>query len=203
MLSSVFAILQANSPGRPSSRYQNTGATTPSLKFSARLSIAARATPAASRRIGSRPTICLPASLERMGDCGDMLEKASLCDQDRDQEGLECGADQAAAAQPRERPSHGGGGADQRDQDEDAALAARRLAALLAIELPVAEGDRAAGQDDRMRNSAEQRRHVAKDGVEREAGDQDQKRAGEAGRDHAAATLGPDRLRVNRRGARQ
>src|SRR5271165_7012568 len=58
----VLAILYAKSPGRPSSRYQKTGATTPSLKFSARLSIAARATPCSSRLIGSRPTICRTAS---------------------------------------------------------------------------------------------------------------------------------------------
>ena len=37
---------------------QRTGATTPSEKFSARLSIAARATPAASSGAVSRPTIC-------------------------------------------------------------------------------------------------------------------------------------------------
>src|SRR6266851_4931687 len=42
-------------------RYQKTGATTPSLKFSARLSSAARAMPWRSRRIGSRPTIWLTA----------------------------------------------------------------------------------------------------------------------------------------------
>src|SRR5215471_4699870 len=62
MLSSVFAILYAKRPGRPSTRYQKAGATTPSLKFSARLSMAARAAPWASRLVGSRPTMCRTAA---------------------------------------------------------------------------------------------------------------------------------------------
>ena len=55
MLSSVLIALNAASPGKPRSRYQNSGATTPSLRFSPADSIAARAAPAASRLCGSRP----------------------------------------------------------------------------------------------------------------------------------------------------
>ena len=44
-------------PGRPRSRPHRTGATTPSLKFSASDSTAPRATPWASRDSGSRPTM--------------------------------------------------------------------------------------------------------------------------------------------------
>ena len=57
MLSSVLTALYAASPGRPRSAYQNSGATTPSLRFSPADSIAARATAPASRLSGSRPTI--------------------------------------------------------------------------------------------------------------------------------------------------
>ena len=67
----------------------NTGATTASEKFSARLSIAARATPAASSAAVSRPTMCdtaaRPASrsvgFERGCDIGDMPVQAALRDQ--------------------------------------------------------------------------------------------------------------------------
>ena len=57
MLSSVLTALYAARPGRPSSAYQNSGATVPSLRFSPADSIAARATPASSRLAGSRPTM--------------------------------------------------------------------------------------------------------------------------------------------------
>ena len=49
-------------PGRPAITPQNNGATTPSDRFSARDSSAARPTPGASRRSGSRPTIRATAS---------------------------------------------------------------------------------------------------------------------------------------------
>ena len=58
----------------------------PSEKFSARLSIAARATPGLSSFSGSRPTIMRdglaadrqPAGIERIGHCLDMLGQALL-----------------------------------------------------------------------------------------------------------------------------
>ena len=49
-------------PGRPSRNSQKSGATTPSQKLSARLSIAARQTPASSSSLVSRPTIIATAS---------------------------------------------------------------------------------------------------------------------------------------------
>ena len=58
MLSKVLIALYAAMPGRPNSTPQSKGATTPSAKFSAVNSIAARATPCASRLAGSRPTMC-------------------------------------------------------------------------------------------------------------------------------------------------
>ncbi len=58
MLSSVLIALYAARPGRPSSAYQNSGAITPSFRFSPADSIAARATPSALRLCGSRPTRC-------------------------------------------------------------------------------------------------------------------------------------------------
>ena len=61
MLSRVLIALYAAMPGSPNSTPQNSGATTPSAKFSAVDSIAARATPCASRLAGSRPTMCATA----------------------------------------------------------------------------------------------------------------------------------------------
>ena len=56
-------------PGTPNSRYQNKGATTPSLKFSAKVSNAAVLTSCAESADVSRPTIratcILPSSKER------------------------------------------------------------------------------------------------------------------------------------------
>ena len=54
--------VEAQSPGNPSRAYQKAGATTPSEKFSATLSMAARATPGASSLSGSRPTIWATAA---------------------------------------------------------------------------------------------------------------------------------------------
>jgi hypothetical protein len=53
----VDRLIDEQMPGRPPIRNQNSGATTPSQKLSARLSIAARATPASSSAAVSRPTI--------------------------------------------------------------------------------------------------------------------------------------------------
>ena len=67
----------------------STGATIASEKFSARLSIAARATPASSSAAVSRPTICDTAraaggdavGLKRGGDIRDVPVQAALRDQ--------------------------------------------------------------------------------------------------------------------------
>ena len=155
MLSSVFAILYANRPGRPPSRYQKTGATTPSLKFSARLSIAARATPCRSSRAGSRPTIWLTAS--RPG-----RQPAAVAAPPRPRRHarnrLRCAiriADQPAprparrARLPRhsacDHPAEPGGAADQHEHgDECRARAARRSLRCRPVELALEEGDRPA-----------------------------------------------------------
>ncbi len=84
----------------------STGATTASEKFSARLSIAARATPAWSSAAVSRPTMCDTAArlggevagFERGGDIGDVPVQAALRDQgagdQRDDENAERQAQQ-------------------------------------------------------------------------------------------------------------
>ena len=80
-------------PAGPRRASQNSGATTPSEKFSARLSIAARATPASSSAAGSRPTIFAtarrppvePLGVERVGDGLDVLVEAALREQRRSQ----------------------------------------------------------------------------------------------------------------------
>ncbi len=69
-----------------------------------------------------------------------------------------------------------------------AAHAARVLAADVAVELAVKEGDGASGKRQRMRNAAEQRRHVAEQRVDREAGGEQQQRVGDD-REHERAAL--------------
>ena len=80
--------LVANAARKPPSASQKAGAATPSEKFSARLSIAARATPASSRLATSRPTMFAAASaarlqsrVKRLGDGQDMRVEASLRDE--------------------------------------------------------------------------------------------------------------------------
>src|SRR6516162_236169 len=131
MLSRVFAILYAKSPGRPKNKYQKTGATTPSLKFSARLSIAARATPWISRLIGSRPTMChrltaacQSTSVEGSRDCGDVVEQAALRDQHRDDHDLNHCPEEAAAAEPLNHQPQQCSAANQDNDCDDAAFAA-------------------------------------------------------------------------------
>ena len=58
MLSAVLIALYPAIPASPATAPHTAGATTPSEKFSAKLSIAARTTPASSNRSGSRPTMC-------------------------------------------------------------------------------------------------------------------------------------------------
>ncbi len=69
MESRVFTILYANIPGTPNKAYQNNGAITPSLKFSAKVSSAAVRTSWAESSEVSRPTIratcILPSSNDR------------------------------------------------------------------------------------------------------------------------------------------
>ena len=97
----------------------STGATTASEKFSARLSIAARATPAWSSAAVSRPTMCDTAArpaarspcLERGGDIGDMPVQAALRDQgaghQRDDENAERQAQQRVLDDEGDRSDNG------------------------------------------------------------------------------------------------
>ena len=85
-------------PGKPTTAHQKAGATTPSEKFSARLSIAARTTPASSSDLGIAAddmgdrgaTLGESALLQFLGDGGDVRPQAPLghqaaCDQREDQ----------------------------------------------------------------------------------------------------------------------
>ena len=89
------------------------------------------------------------------------------------------------------------GGADQHDHGDDAADAARGLAADFAVEPAVEKSDGAPGQHDRMRYAGKDRRHVADPGVEGEAGGEQQQWVGDD-RDHDCGTLGRGWRRVNR-----
>ena len=158
-------------PGRPRSAPQRQGATTPSEKFSARLSMAARATPASSSARVSRPTILATASrpastpplVERIGHGGDMLIEAPL----RDQRAREAGKDEK-----RERT---GGSCNATYCRRSAGSTARRAAGASAIQPLTAPSPRAgsvveaalqaieqrAHPHDRMLDAAEQRRRIA------------------------------------------
>ncbi len=127
-----------------------------------------------------------------------MLEQAALRDQHGDQPDLDRGADEAAAAQPLDRQPEQCRAADQHDNRDDPPAAARRLAAALAVEPAVEEGDGAAGDDDRVRDMAEERGHVADDAVDGEAGGQQQQRVDGECRHHGAGNLRRASWRVNR-----
>jgi adenosylcobyric acid synthase len=137
------------------------------------------------------------AGIERPGDGGDMLVEAALGEEDGDHQHFDDGAGSRAAAQELDGEPEERGAARQYCHGDDAAAAARGFAANLAVELPVAKGDGAAGERHRMRHPAEQGRHVAERGVDGEAGDEQQQRIG-SGRDHGGASLGRGCGRVNR-----
>jgi hypothetical protein len=140
-----------------------------------------------------------PAPVERRGDRRDVVVEAALRDERRDHQDLERGADEAAAAQPADRIADRGGGPDEQCDDDDAAVAARALAAHLAVQSAIEEGDRPPGEHDRMRHMTEQGRHVAERRVEREAGDEQQQRVVEARGIHRGGSLRSARATVNRR----
>ena len=99
-------------------RSRTTGATTPSEKFSARLSIAARATPASSRTSGSRPTTMrysppplVEAPVEPVGDGADVGVEAALRRQARGQRRKKHetkGAEARDPPSPPRRPTRSG-----------------------------------------------------------------------------------------------
>ena len=130
-------------------------------------------------------------------DIGDVLEKAALSDENRDQQDLDSCTCEAAAAHLRDCKAECGGAADQQNHGDDPADAARGVAANRAIELAIEIGDGASGECDRMRNPGEYCRHVAKPRIDREAGGEQQQRVGDA-RDHGGGSLGRGRGRVNR-----
>ena len=124
------------------------------------------------------PAAIQPAGTERRGNQGNMLVEAALRNEHGDQDGFDYGAYQAAAAdsfddQPDQRRP-----ADQHEDRHDATLAARRLAAGFTVELAVEECDRAAGEDDGMRDVTKDCRHVAEQRVDDEPRDEQQQRVG-------------------------
>jgi adenosylcobyric acid synthase len=136
------------------------------------------------------------AAVERARDRGDMLVEALLGNKDGDRQDLDARPDHAAAAQALDREPGEGRATDEHDHRDHAAAAARGRAASLAVELPVEKCDGAAGEHHRMRHMAEQRRHVAEDAVEREAGNEQQQRVGD-GRRHSRSSLGRGARGVN------
>ena len=125
-------------PGRPAMASQNTGATTPSEKFSARLSIAARATPACIERVGiaaddwataARPP-ARPSLFQRVGDIGDMPVQAALRDQgagdDGDGEQSERQAEQFVFDNERDRADNA---KEEQDRDDADGVSPRRSVA--------------------------------------------------------------------------
>ena len=149
--------------------------------------MAARATPKASRLAGSRPTMCLtafrpagnPPALERARHSSDVVVKAALGDQGRDQQAFGDRPEIGAAAGAVDHQTENRRAADQHDGGDDAALAPRCLAADLAVEPPVEERDRATRENHRMRNAAEHRRHIAKQRIDDKGAEQQRQSFGE------------------------
>ena len=141
---------------------QMTGATTASEKFSARLSIAARATPAASSSAVSRPTMrdtAIAAGgnavlVERGCDIRHVPVETALCD--------EAAGDETRGNNPERQPQqlmldHQSDCADDYYQDHDgndASGAAFTFAGRIAIEPSVERVDQAADPCDRMADRA-------------------------------------------------
>jgi hypothetical protein len=107
-----------------------------------------------------------------------------------DQYHFDYGSEHAAAAHLLDRPTEQRGPADQYGNRNDAALAARDVAAVFAVELAVEEGDRTAGKDDRMRHIAKDRRHFAEQRVDDETGNEEQQRLGRCRRHRSRAGIG-------------
>ena len=153
--------------GQPDRRASHrAGATIPSEKFSARLSIAARATPASSSAFTSRPTIFATASRRRASETrsaaatvGDMVVKAALrdeagCDErERNAAGRDSASSDALTSAPA--PS---------DEPRATAAAPRRLSPgaarsrrVVAVEPRVERGNQRADPGDGMADAREER----------------------------------------------
>src|SRR5216683_3025469 len=115
---------------------------------------------------------------KRLGDGTDMLEETALRHQHGNDEELDEPADSDRAAQAIEQKSGERGGADQHHDGEDAARAARRLAALLAVEPAIEPGDRPTDEHHRMRQAAKDARRVADAGVEQQRSKENEQRTG-------------------------
>ncbi len=113
-----------------------------------------------------------------------MLVEAALSDEHGDQDGFHRSAGQASSAYALDRQSERRRAADQHDDRDGATFAARGFAANLAVEFAVEERDRTAGENDRMRNMAEDGRHIAEECIKSEAADQDQQGVDTCGRHH-------------------
>ena len=158
---------------------QTTGATTPSEKFSARLSIAARATPASIERRGvaadnvrhrGAPGV-EAVTVERLRDRGDVAVEAALREQsagdDRGRQDSERNDTQAAR-------DHDGDRADDEKQNQqraDTGQAARPLPVAFPVEAAIQRGDQAADPNDRMADRLQQRGRIA-DGELEQHGDE-------------------------------
>ena len=107
-----------------------------------------------------------------------MIEQAALGEQHGDDHDLHQGPRKTWAAELLDHPPEQCSAADQHQDCDDAALAARAFAAGLAVKFFIEKSDRAAGEHDGMRDSAEDRRHVAEHAVDGERRNKQQQRVG-------------------------
>src|SRR5215472_2621148 len=99
--------------------------------------------------------------LKRDSYGGDVLVQTSLRDEHADQYRFERRSYETAATDSLDDQAEQRGTADQHDNRDDAALATRGFAPAFTVELAIEERDRAAGDNDGMRDMPENRRHVA------------------------------------------
>jgi hypothetical protein len=107
---------------------------------------------------------------------GDVFVQAALGDDHRDQQGFNASTEQTATAEPLDHEPRRT--TDQQHHSYDAADAARDLAASLAVQFAVEESNRAAREHNRMGDMAKDRRHVAEQCVDRQAGDEQEQSIG-------------------------
>ena len=167
---------------RPDTR--STGATMPSLKFSARLSIAARATPCRSRRAGSRPTIWLTAMRPASTPPSRSAKETAATCRNRPRCATRMPISSASISAPTGRPRHSAwmsqpiAAAPPTSTSTATTPRSRRTRSVRCCRFSLRSTDAigAPGEHDRMRQKPEYARHVAEHRVDRQAGEQQQQR---------------------------
>ena len=119
-----------------------------------------------------------PAGVQRLCYGGDVFLQAALGDGHCDQHSFNDRPELMAMAEPLDHEPQRRCTADQQNHRYDAAVAARDLAASIAVQFAVEESNRAAREQNRMGNMAKDRRHVAEQRVDRETGDEQEQSIG-------------------------